>query len=236
MLVDATGNYVTQRDYPAMSLIEPTLLDQETMSVDAPGMDSLRLKLRAIGTQVAITVWNDADIAIDQGETAANWFSQYLKTRCRLVAIGSEYRRVRTHNGIDAELSFSDHSPVVVAVQESLQRINQAKESSFTMTRFRPNIVISGCEALEEYTWSRFAVGSLLFDVIRVCDRCSIVSVEQETGKRNCPPLTLLPTLRSDRQRPVFGLHAAPLTPGLIKVNDPVRVMDRQENEVGFGF
>ena len=234
MLVDANGTYVTQRDFPTMSLIEPTILDEQTLSLEAPGMDPFRLQLRPMGTQVAITVWNDADIAIDQGEAAANWFSEFLDNRCRLVRIGEEYRRVKSHNGVRAELSFSDHSPVVVAVQESLEQINETRKSAFTMSRFRPNVVIDGCQPLDEYSWSRFRMGRMLFEVIRVCDRCSIVSVEQETGERKCPPLSLLPSIRSDNKRPVFGLHAGPLELGTLRVGDEVTVEQTQENEVVF--
>ena len=48
-------------------------------------------------------------------------------------------------------MMFSDGSPVMIASQESLDKLNsEYTEEDLTMDRFRPNIVLSGCPPYAE--------------------------------------------------------------------------------------
>eukprot|EP00908_Phaeocystis_cordata_P017563 Transcript_28917.p1 GENE.Transcript_28917~~Transcript_28917.p1 ORF type:complete len:425 (-),score=140.88 Transcript_28917:1383-2636(-) len=48
--------------------------------------------------------------------------------------------------------------------------------------RFRPNIVVSGCEPYEEDTWKRVRIGGASFRLVKGCSRCKIAATDQSTG------------------------------------------------------
>ena len=48
------------------------------------------------------------------------------------------------------QASFGDFAPYLITVDESLDALNEELPFPITMTRFRPNIVVSGLKAFEE--------------------------------------------------------------------------------------
>ena len=77
MVVDAAGEFVTQRELPRMALIRPKLKHHE-MVLRAPGMLALHIALDAVEEPVRVTVWDDEVAAYDMGDIAAQWFSDFL--------------------------------------------------------------------------------------------------------------------------------------------------------------
>ena len=55
--------------------------------------------------------------------------------------------------------SFGDFAPYMIASDASLDALNKELPWPVTMTRFRPNIVVSGPEAFEEVCLSPFFFG-----------------------------------------------------------------------------
>ena len=49
------------------------------------------------------------------------------------------------------------------------------------MNRFRPNLVVSGCDRFAEDGWRRIHIGEVEFDVAKPCSRCAIPSIDQAT-------------------------------------------------------
>ena len=50
------------------------------------------------------------------------------------------------------------------------------------MERFRPNLVVDGCEAFAEDEWPRMRVGALELRLPKPCARCAIPDVHPEDG------------------------------------------------------
>ena len=48
------------------------------------------------------------------------------------------------------QASFGDFAPYLITVDESLDALNEELPFPITMTRFRPNIVVSGLKAFQE--------------------------------------------------------------------------------------
>jgi uncharacterized protein YcbX len=156
MVVDEHGEFVSQREYPRMALIRPTLRHSD-MVLRAPGMLALHISLNEVESPARVRVWDDEVGAYDMGAVAAQWFSDFLGARLRLVRFDPEHRRVssRKWTGEDEGLNqFSDGFAVLVASEASLEGLNErlaaAGHAPVTMERFRPNIVLSGLEAHDE--------------------------------------------------------------------------------------
>lgn len=93
------------------------------------------------------------------------------------------------------------------------------------MSRFRPNVVVSGTEAWAEDDWSRIAIGEVTFRVTKMCGRCVVTTTDQDTARRGKEPLRTLARHRRFAGKPVFGQNLVPETRGSLRVGDPVTVL-----------
>jgi uncharacterized protein len=221
MVVDSAGRFVTQRELPRMALIKPTLKHTEVV-LRAPGMLALHLAIDTVETPVRVTVWKDEVAAYDMGDLAAQWFSDFLGHKLRLVRFDPEHKRLSNRKwtgDIEAENAFSDGYPVLVISEASLADLNQRLAAqgkpAVTMERFRPNLVLSGLDAYDEDHLDeiRFDTpeGPLVLKLVKPCPRCPIPNVDPQTGEPGHEPLDTLTTYRAN---PVvdggitFGMNA----------------------------
>jgi hypothetical protein len=126
MVVDAQGEFVSQRELPRMALIRPQLKTYEII-LRAPGMLALHLAIDAVEQPVRVRVWDDEVPAYDMGAVAAQWFSDFLGQPLRLVRFDPAHRRLSSlkwTGGIEAPNQFSDGFPVLVTSEASLDDLN----------------------------------------------------------------------------------------------------------------
>jgi uncharacterized protein len=232
MVIFENGKMLTQRDRPQLALVQPMLGEPETLLLSAPEQEPMSLKLRAAGNERTITVWNHATTAVDQGDEVGKWFSDFLGTSCRLVRIGQLFERSVEFDNEVAQVSFADHSPMVIATQESLEYLNQHLCEPMMISRFRANIVLAGSASHDEYKWDQVRIGDVTFQVVKDCARCVITCVDQETGGKGKEPLRTLVAVgqRSDNKA-VFGIHAMPLNFGEVRLDSEITVTAARESE-----
>ena len=227
MIVDAKGNSLTQREMPKLAVVEPHIIDRKFLRLNAPKASELQIELLDGGDEVCAKVWNLPYQAVDQGDDVAAWLTSYLGEPCRLVRIGDAFERIVpfANNKKTAHVSFADHFPVVITTQEGLDHLNSKLADKVQMTRYRPNVIIEGVNAFDEYTWSHVKIGTVQFEITRVCDRCSVTTIDQETAGQTCESLQVLSTFKVlPEGKPVFGLHASPLNLGSISIKSEVTV------------
>lgn len=230
MVVDARGEFVTQRELPRMCLIQPTLKHYE-MVLRAPGMLALHIALDAVEQPCRATVWGDECAAYDMGDVAAQWFTDFLAhdlpagctpIALRLVRFDPEHQRLsntKWTQDIQALNQFSDGYPLNVLSQTALDDLNQRLASQghaqVTITRFRPNIVLSGFEAHDEdrvhmlHISTESAVVELA--LVKPCPRCPVPNIDPQTA---IPSPEVSDTLQGYRQDArvdgavTFGMNA----------------------------
>ena len=230
LIVDSDGIAVTQRDEPALALVVPELADG-SLGLAAPGMPVLNLPIAQNGLIQRVTVWDDSGIkAVDLGDTAAAWLSTYLKFSVRLVRMPQDsIRRVDPEHAVhpDDHVSFADGYPILIASQESLDDLNARLEGApLPMNRFRPNLVVTGCEPFEEDTWKRIRIGQVEMALIKPCSRCEVTTIDQATAVRGKEPLKTMATFRRmNGSKVMFGVNVIPLNEGRLRVGDAVEVL-----------
>lgn len=186
MVVDEQGKFLTQRSIPRMALIHVEL-GLSHLVVKAESMNDLLLPLRPEpATMLRVLVWKDYVNAIDTGEEAAAWFTEMLSRPCRLVYMPDTTERIANpkYAPRKAQVSFVDAFPFMLLSQASLNELNSRLARPVPMNRFRPNLVIEGCRAYEEDLWANLRIGDVGFEVAKPCERCTIPTVDQETGIR----------------------------------------------------
>ncbi|HEY0200243.1 MAG TPA: MOSC N-terminal beta barrel domain-containing protein, partial [Burkholderiaceae bacterium] len=156
MVVDEQGVFVTQRELPRMALVQPTLRTDD-MVLRAPGMLALHIALDKAEHPATVRVWKDTVQAWDMGNLAAQWFSDFLGRRLRLVRFDPEQQRLsnpRWTGGIQALHQFSDGFVLLVTSEASLDDLNARLAATghgmVGIERFRPNLVLTGVEPHDE--------------------------------------------------------------------------------------
>jgi uncharacterized protein YcbX len=123
------------------------------------------------------------------------------------------------------QVSFADGFPFLLISDASLADLNQRLEQPVPMNRFRPNLVVSGCEAFAEDGWQSIRIGSIGFRVVKPCDRCVITTVDQTQGIRGKEPLLTLAQYRRWDGKIWFGQNLIHEQLGMLKVGDSVEII-----------
>ena len=207
MAVDETGAFVTQRELPRMALVRPQLKFHEVV-LRAPGMLALHLLIDAVEEPARVRIWGDEVSAYDMGPIAAQWFSDFLGRKLRLVRFDPDHRRLSSPKwtgDVEALNQFSDGFPLLVASQASLDLLNEklaaAGHAPVGMERFRPNIVLSGLQAHDEDRVAMFEVAAeapVRLRPVKPCGRCPIPDIDPATAQSDPAVSATLRTYRSN--------------------------------------
>ncbi|KAH9315645.1 hypothetical protein KI387_024272, partial [Taxus chinensis] len=169
--------------------------------VKAPGMDPLQIPLLQDTCERIdnISVWEWSGLALDEGDNAANWFSTYLGKPSRLVRFdtASEVRPTDENYARGYKTMFSDEYPFLMISQSSLDTLNKLLSEPLPINRFRPNIFIEGCEPFAEDLWKTLRINGMTFHGVKLCARCKVPTVNQETGVAGKEPTETLSKFRS---------------------------------------
>ncbi|KAD3338011.1 hypothetical protein E3N88_33532 [Mikania micrantha] len=210
VVVNSKGRACTQRVHPKLALVEVELpKDAFAMGwkpnkssylvIRAPGMDELKVSLcRPSQTCDGVLVWEWSGSALDEGDEASKWFTNYLGKPSRLVRFNEELetRPVDPNYAPGFRVMFSDGYPFLLASQGSLDSLNERLMEPVTINRFRPNILVDGCEPFSEDLWKEIKIDSLTFHGVKLCSRCKIPTINQETAVLTSEPTETLVKFR----------------------------------------
>lgn len=235
MIVNADGKFMTQRQFPRMALIRVQIQDGVmTLSVSdskgssAPTIAPLSLPLIPDPeAPLTVEVWGDRCLALSMGPEAQAWLSDVLGLPCTLVYMPDESDRPTDHGrfGASHQVSFADAYPYLLISEASLADLNQRLPSPIPMNRFRPNLVVRGCDAFAEDQWNTIRIGDVSFQVAKPCSRCTIPTVDQATAERSPEPLKTLATYRHWDGQIWFGQNLLHNQMGTLTVGDRLEIM-----------
>ncbi len=220
MVVDDAGMLVTQRTHPALAKVGVALGD--CLKLTAPGMVALELPLEVEG--LTAHVWSELVPAVVL-EEATDWFSTFLKGSYRLVYMPDASLRPMNHHP-DTLLNFADGSPFHLVSEASLADLNGRLDAPVPMNRFRPNLVVSGCDAFAEDRWKVFRIGPVTFCSTGPCVRCALVTVDQATAETSKEPLKTLARYRKVGNEVWFGHNYLHQGRGTLRVGDALEVLE----------
>ncbi|MFD5329347.1 MOSC domain-containing protein [Streptomyces sp. NPDC127092] len=238
-VVDPAGKVVTQRQHARLALASAELLPDGGIRLAGPGREPLTVEVprdSAAGGTVTVDIFGTKVEAVPADPSADAWFRGYLGAEVRLVHMDDPARRrpVDPDYALPGEtVSFADGYPLLVTTTSSLDALNSliaqgdhADEGPLPMNRFRPNVVVDGTAPWAEDGWRRLSIGDVVFRVARNCGRCVVTTTDQGTGERGKEPLRTLARHRKDGSRLIFGQNLVPEQRGVIRVGDPVKILD----------
>jgi MOSC domain-containing protein len=224
MVVDGSGQFLSQRSHSRLALVVPSI-QGDKLRVDGPGMPTLELPLHpSFAVTTTVAVWDDVCSASWVGESAAAWFSEFLEYACSLVYMAEDTLRPADPLFAPAgsRVSFADGFPFLLISEESLADLNRRLAEPLPMNRFRPNLVVAGCEPYDEDRWTRIQIGGVRFRVVKPCGRCVVTTTDQMTGERGKEPLRTLTTYRKQDVEVMFGQNVVHEEKGRVRVGDAV--------------
>lgn len=226
MIIDANNRFLSQRELPAMSLIKTSIHENDLILTHADDSISLPLDFHEKNS-VNTTIWRDQCLAHPISSTVDQWLSDHLQLSCRLVKQGANIRQVdQRYAGPSDQTSFSDGFPFLILSDSSLADLNSKLEHMIPIQRFRPNLVISGCAAYAEDRWRKIKIGAIPFRLPKPCSRCSITTIDTETGQNGKEPLKTLNRLRKWKNEVFFGQNALHEQTGILKTGDTVQILE----------
>ncbi len=225
MIVNDHNRLMTQRDMPQLSLVAVELRSDHLL-VTAPRMDQLHVPMVMTNAEVrSVVVWDDTVSALDGGNDAAKWFSRYLGATARLVYMPDTADRVASRGGFTSQVSFADAYPLLLISEASLDDLNRRLDDPLPMNRFRPNLVVRGCEPFAEDSWDNFMIGDVLMHGVKQCGRCATTTVNQSTGEKGKEPLKTLATYRERDGNVMFGVNLIHAEKGELRVGNNVTIL-----------
>lgn len=239
---------------------------QVPLRPDVKGLKKLHLDLHGSSTDT-----------YDMGDTISAWLTKYMGFETRLVYIGQHSRLVLGSGAPNGDLAYAKRSPLTAPIRRVLpsvlkvpteritfQDIGQylvvTKESndevssrladgiSMDITKFRPNIVVSGAPAAydEDYWAEMVFPGGVKMKFGSTCWRCQAITVDYKTGKKaEDDSGAVWKKLAKDRRvdkgwkyGPVFGKYSYTALGDkgkAIRVGDTVKLTKRNRDRPVFG-
>ena len=231
MLVEPDGTFMTQRLHPQMALVQPSIHDG-TLTLSTFGMEDLIVDTPAPEPEnrLQTAVWGDiVNGVIHEGPTN-EWLSDAIGANCKLVSFpDDEIRSCDPACSSEGDHThFADGYPILLTSQESLDDLNARLQEPIGMDRFRPNIVVSGCQPFEEDSWRNLEINEVGLRFAKHCGRCSVPTVNPATGMLEGPePIRTLSGYRQRENGEIyFGVNLIPETTGTLHIGDRLRILN----------
>jgi uncharacterized protein YcbX len=234
-VIDPDGVGITQRDVALLSQLR-VAQRPGGLALRAPGRPPLDVAEPVDGPKEFVRVFRNkppapARIAADDG-----WLTAFLGVPARLAWQADPTGRTIQHNARESDrVSMADGYPMLLTNAASLSALNdwlvEGGDEPVPMTRFRPNVVVSGASSWAEDDWlgKRLRLGDLTVRVVKPCDRCLVTTIDQDTGQKTGQPLKILGRYRRFPGGLLFGMNLIPdVIPGatgFIRVGDEITLL-----------
>lgn len=219
MVVDEKNKMLTQRTHPKMSQVNVRIIEDAHVELTAPGVDFMDFGVEEFDSsnEFEVEVWKQKVKAHEVDPEVSQWVGDFLGLKCKLVRKSDDSVRLIDNDYGDGQINFSDGFPFLIVSLQSLELLNSKLNKSFSMKRFRPNIVIHVDEPHQEDYWTQVQIGDILFRGAKLCSRCKVTTIDPMTGSFGEEPLKTLSEYRKTDQGIVFGKNFVHENLGLIR-------------------
>ena len=233
MLVDEHNRFLTQREHPPMALIK-TAIEADGLLVSHYLHGSIKVPyIYNYTAKQNVTIWDDTTTGVYINDDIDHWFSTVLDLKCRLVYMPDDAEREVDQRYAQPGMitSFADAYPFLLIGQASLDDLNSRLPELLPMDRFRPNIVLAGGRPFEEDVMNHITIAGINFYGAKLCARCVMTTINQQTGVKAKEPLKTLAAYRSKDKKILFGQNLVHQGEGIITVGDSINVLSTHSED-----
>ncbi|MEL6675387.1 MAG: MOSC N-terminal beta barrel domain-containing protein [Bacteroidota bacterium] len=209
MLVQADGTFITQRGFPKLATLAVSVAEDGLRVEQKQGLKAALTVPFVPTTQevIATQVWGKDTAGLRVSDAVDAWFSEFLGEKVHLIYMAEEHKRLVSRPRKEDLVSFADGYPHLLIGQASLDFLNAKLDTPVGMDRFRPNLVIDAVTPHEEDDWKSFRLGAIQFFNVKVCIRCQVPNIDQETGLMQKEPNRTLAAYRNFDHSIHFGVN-----------------------------
>ncbi len=199
MMVDAkpgkdyVHHFLSQRNwlgrqeqrFSAMARIRPVFVDG-VIHLTWDYQDDIELPFyKNDGDILTVEVQKDICEAVDQGDVLAEWLSDHLDYRIRLVKAAGPFRRLAGQNYIKnaCPVRFQDRYPMHWVTMGSVNELSERAGYEIPWQTFRPQAVVDGMDAQYEHKVNSGLLAEIPFCNPKPCQRCAVTNIDQQTAE-----------------------------------------------------
>lgn len=229
MLVDSDNRFLSQREIAQLALFKVTIIHNGLAVTYSPTNSSLQIPFQPLNTQLfEVTVWDDTCLAQRVSDEADTWFSHILGIPCKLVYMPDDtLRQVDLKYADDGMItSFADAFPLMMISQASLDDLSAKVGFPIPMNRFRPNLVYTGGKPYSEDELASFSINHIKFYGVKLCARCPIPGIDQDTAISGKEPIKTLAFYRRRQNKIYLGQNLIHEGTGILRVGDMLEILE----------
>lgn len=231
-IINSKNHIITGRSRDNSNILKiSTEIKEDILQLTASQHETMHIDLKTVfaNGREEVFIFNKPAKAITSSHEINKWLSAVLEEECRLVKIDQNEMRpfkIKYGGRGNDSIAFSDAAPILLFSEASLNHLNNQIERPVSLLNFRPNIVVSGCEAYAEDTWKKIRIGECEFSVGAPAGRCDFITVDPYTFLRDAEqePLRTLAKTRTENNKVKFGMYLNPIKLGTIKVGDQIEI------------
>ena len=214
VILDSSGRVVTQRQMGRLTLVTAEYSSTGNMlSMTFPDGRVVEGQPDKVES-TATVLWG----RVVEGSLIVGKWAEALSEFC-----GVELRLFES----DKAGACFDEYPVSIISQASIDHLTglTGGRKTFEAERFRPTLLLDGCEPHEEDTWlgKGVRIGERLrLRLISRDPRCAITTLDPATGERDFDTLRLILSYRPSARAAYFGVYGIVESPGTVSVGDKV--------------
>lgn len=232
VLLDSENQAITARAFPKLLQIQPEVKKSGLSITHNISGEKIHFETPIDQSSLSqLNIFSEQATGLAIGNTANEWFSNYLGVACRLAFMSPESHRdfALSRGGKEGDVvSYADEAPFLLLSEASVADLNSRLDSPVTLKHFRPNLVIKGCDAYAEDQWKMIRIGECEFEVAQLCKRCVFTTINPETQEKS-PKGEPLRTLASYKKHPkggvAFGVHLVARKLGVINKGDLIEIL-----------
>lgn len=234
MFVDENGRSIDQKRFPKLCKVQP---------IWPVHNGELKVHVEELGQSFTLlNSVNEGYVKAEKLEIRVCGRRQMIRspgtslpdTLCRFIGVKAGSLVQAKEND-----SFSNKSPLLLVSDTSVEHVRSRVETSFDISCFRANLVVSGLDRgkcllslqfslieFEENEWKgrTLQIGSTNFLVGDSCTRCQVICINQNTGEKSREPFSSISAMNRVEGKVSFGVYVCG-TEGSIAIGDKVRVL-----------
>ena len=213
-LIDAGGALLTQRQAGTLAQVRAQYqLDPESLKLSFPDGTVIEGPVET-GEPVLTQIWGRQVT----GHQARGDWNKVLSKFC-----GQTVTLIKPRQPGEC----FDEFPISILGSASVEMLGQRPEVGLALDhrRFRPNLLLSGCQAHQEDSWlgESIRIGEdLVLRVVAPDPRCAITTLDPDTGTPDFDTPSAIRAYRPNSRAAYFGVYAVVEQPGNVSLGDTV--------------
>lgn len=191
-----------------------------------PEREYLELNMPGIGSGAeAFGVGEPMKVRLFDREVPARWVHEAFEEFVQNVTGDETLFLMRVD---EPEYAGGQHRVSIVSRGSVRDVGRRAGDEALDPRRFRMLIEVDDCEASAEDSWQgrRVRFGAAILHIGERMPRCVMTTLDPDTGEQNAPVLDALAQNRRIDEDLLLGVYADVEQPGVIRVGDPIEVLD----------